>query len=121
MANKRNLKKLIKYICSSTAGECMIAGECIEGIDTEKMGKIILRIASLQNSAIKNSTFSFDKTPRDFDSHAEYRKAARKYHAQAYAKLREEFNKNLLDIVKDMNALLPEEQREKNKLAAQKH
>ena len=118
MANKRNLKKQIRYICGSIAGECLIARELVEGIDTAKMNDIVLHIAKLQSSAIKNGSFSFDKTPRDFDSLRAYHKAARAYHAQAYAKLHEEFNNSIQQIVKDMNGLLPAAQREENKKAA---
>lgn len=115
MANKRSLKKQIRYICGSIAGECLIAREMIEGIDTEKMNNIVLHLATLQSSAIQNVSFSFDKTPRDFDSLRSYHKAARTYHAQAYAKLRDEFNNNIQLIIKDMNSLLPQAQREENK------
>lgn len=117
MANKRNLKKQIRYICGSIAGECLIARELMPGIDPAKMNEIVLHVATLQSSAIKNATFSFDKTPRDFDSVREYNKAARAYHAKAYAKLREEFNNSIQQIVKDMNGLLPAAQREENKKA----
>lgn len=119
MANKRNIKKEIKYICGDIAGECILAREFIEGIDAKKMNDIIIRIADLQTHALKNVSFSFDKSVKNFDSIKEYHKAKRQYNAQAYANFRENFNNSLSDIVKAMNGLLPNAQREENKKAAQ--
>lgn len=118
MANKRNLKKQIRYICGSVAGECLIAREFINGIEPGKMNDVILHAAELQSSAIQKVSVAFDKTPRDFNSTREYHAAKRAYYAKAYAKLREEFNNSIQQIVKEMNGLLPAAQREANKQAA---
>ena len=48
MANKRDLKKMIKYTCSDIAGECIFAKLYFDGIDNEKMDDIIVKSAFLQ-------------------------------------------------------------------------
>ena len=53
MANKRNLKKNIAYICSDIVGECIFAQQAFEGIDVEKMDEVIVKVALLQDAAIK--------------------------------------------------------------------
>ena len=41
MANKRDLKKQIRYICGDLAAECLIAGEYVDGIDRKSMRAIV--------------------------------------------------------------------------------
>lgn len=118
MANKRQLKKYIRFVCGSIANECIIAREFIDGIDAEKMNQIIVDLATLQEQAVNHVTFSFDKTPHDFASLHDYRKARRDYYTKAFTTLNDEFNAHIADIVKRMNALLPERQREINKKIA---
>ena len=87
MANKRILKKQINYACIDMGANCIVA--------------------SVQTKTLKNINIAFDKAPRDFDSINEYKKERRQYFAKAYASLRENFNKEVEEIVKDMNAALP--------------
>lgn len=61
MANKRLLKKQIKYICGDIAGECIMSRYLIPGIDAEKMESIVLEVATLQAATLKRVTFDFDK------------------------------------------------------------
>ena len=65
MANKRSLKKQIRYICGDLAGECIFAREIIPGIDHDKANGIIIDIAALQSEALAKTTFAFDKSVRD--------------------------------------------------------
>lgn len=118
MANKRNLKKQIKYACGDIALEIILTRECIAGTDAETLNDLIFRTADLQEKSIKNATFSFDRTPADFESKADYYKAARSYFRLAYKKFHEEFNKGLQEIVDDLNKAIPQSQREINKQAA---
>lgn len=115
MANKRNLKKQISYICGDIAAECLLAAECVKGIDTDKMRDIVCRLALLQENALKNTTFTFDKVPGDFSSRKEYNKAKKEYFKKAYTALREKFDQRIQEIVKDMNAALPQEVKTVNK------
>lgn len=108
MANKRNLKKQIRYICGDIAGECLLAKTLIPGVNKEAMTDVIVKAAELQNTALCRTNISFDKSPKDFASKAEYRAARVHYFNQAFKKLSENFNNQVLSIVKEMNAAMPE-------------
>lgn len=105
--NRRNLKKLIRYACGDIAGECLFASNLIPGVNTEKLDQAIIDAAMLQTSTLSRVSIDFDKTPRDFENRAEYTKARRAYYAKAYAALKCDFNKQISEIVKEMNSALP--------------
>lgn len=117
MANKRDIKKQIHYVCGELALNCIFARDFIEGSDPNKLNQIIVDIARLQSHALDNLNFSFEKQPCDFTTRAEYNKASQKYYHLAYKSFVSEFNKKLKDIVKQMNEQLSPEQRELNKKA----
>ena len=101
MANKRSLKKEIRYICGDIAVESMLASDMVKDIDPRKLGEII------QINALKNASFAFDKTPSDFENRKAYNAARHAYFKKAYASFHTDFNKELQSIVKSMNALFP--------------
>lgn len=107
MANKRNFKKQIRYICGDIAGESLMAKVLVPGVDKEAMSEVILKTADLQTTALCRTNIAFDKAPKDFANKADYRRARCKYFRQAFAKLSETFNNQVLAIVKDMNAAMP--------------
>lgn len=120
MANKRDLKKQIKNICGALASECALASQFVPGIDREKMNEIIGKIADLQVTTIERLGVAFDKSQRDFDNQVAYVKAKKEYFAKAYKALVEGFNKQAEEIVGEMNAVLPQAQKDANKEAAAK-
>lgn len=120
MANKRNLKKQVKYVCGDIATDCLIAGNYVKGVDPKTMQALVGELASLQDKTLKNISFAFDKTPRDFETRQAYNKARAAYFHKAYTSLREKFNTRILEVVKEMNAALPEEVKEANKAEAAK-
>ncbi|MDE5657559.1 MAG: hypothetical protein K2J66_00330 [Muribaculaceae bacterium] len=107
MANKRSLKKQIRYICGDIAGETLLAKTLIPGIDKAAMTDVIVKTAELQTTALCRTNISFDKAPKDFENKAQYRAARRKYYRQAFGKLSETFNNQVLAVVKEMNAAMP--------------
>lgn len=115
MANKRDLKKQIRYMCGDIATECLIAADYVEGIDKNEMRKIVAEIAVLQENALSNTKFCFDKVPSDFSSLHEYNKAKNVYFKKAFASFREKFNSRIQDIVNKMNAALPQAAKDLNK------
>jgi hypothetical protein len=78
------------------------------------MTKIVAKVADLQISAVNGVTFSFDKTPRSFEHRGAYRKARRAYFHQAYKAFREKFYDKVNDLVKEMNAAIPQEVKDNN-------
>lgn len=115
MASKRDLKKQIAYVCGDVATECLIAAEYVNGVNGETMRNIVCKLALLQENVLKNVTFAFDKVPGDFESRHDYNKARSAYFKKAYKALREKFNARLIEIVKEMNAALPQEVKDANK------
>jgi len=115
MANKRNLKKQIRYMCGDMATECLIAAEYVKGVDGNEMRRIVGEIAALQENSLANTQFFFDKTPSEFASRQEYNRARRAYFKKAFATFREKFNSRIQEIVKAMNAALPQEAKDLNK------
>ena len=109
MSSKRNLKKQIRYACGDIAGECIISSMVDERIDRKQMEAVVIKVAELQTSCLEKTNITFDKTPKDFDSIVDYRKAHRHYFAKAFASLRETFNKSVEEIVKEMNKALPKD------------
>lgn len=107
MANKRSLKKQIRYICGDIAGESLLAKTLIPGVDKDAMAAVIIKAAELQTTALCRTNISFDKAPKDFENQADYRAARGKYYRQAFKKLSESFNNQVMEVVKDMNAAMP--------------
>lgn len=121
MANKRNLKKFIKYTCGDIAGECIFAKAYFEGIDYDKMDDIIVKAAILQTELIDKVSVSYDKTLKSFDGNAyEYRKARNAYFKGCYNALKAELSEAVANIVKEMNETLSQEQKDANKAALAK-
>ncbi len=117
MANKRELKKEIRYVCGDLAAECLLAKNFVEGVDEKAMTEIILKIADLQISALNNVTFAFDKLPADFENGYAYRKARAAYFKTAFRSLRGKFYDKVNAIVKEMNAAVPQAVKDNNKKA----
>lgn len=108
MANKRGLKKGIRYICGDIAGECMLASYTFENADRQKINGIIIKTARLQDDTIKKVSVNYDKNLKSFDGNAkEYNKAKRKYFKNCYTTLINQFNDSVKEIVKEMNSLRP--------------
>lgn len=114
MANKRDIKKEIRYVCGDLAAECLLAKNFVEGVNGDAMTEIITKIADLQISAIEKVSISFDKQRKDFETAAAYRKAHTAYAKAAFGSLREKFYEKVNAIVKEMNAALPQAVKDNN-------
>ena len=120
-ANKRLLKKEIHRICGALAGECVLAKIAIPGIVREKLNEIIYQLADLQASALRLVSVEFPRTPRSFDNRKEYADARRAYFKASFAKLREHFNARVQEILKEMNATVPDASTPEQRKAQMKH
>lgn len=120
-ANKRLLKKEIHRICGALAGECVLAKIAIPGIDREKLNEIIYQLADLQASALRLVSVEFPRTPRSFDNRKEYADARRAYFKASFAKLREHFNARVQEILKEMNATVPDASTPEQRKAQMNH
>lgn len=118
MASKRDLKKQIHYVCGETALTCIFTRNFMKVNNVKNIDKLIVEIAKLQQHALQHINFSFEKTPQDFENKAAYKKALHKYRKMAYSALVKEFNGKVHEIVKQLNAEIPNEQRDANRNAA---
>lgn len=110
MANKRNLKKYVRYACGALASEIRMAHALFPEIDRKSVYNILVEIAGLQTTTLAKANIAF---PGGADKHEEGSKARNRaaravYYREAYGKLLEEFDTRIVEIVKDMNAALPE-------------
>lgn len=115
MPSIKKFKKQVRYACGDLAAETLVASYYINGFSREDAHRIICDVAALQTDTVSKCKFYFDKSRRDFDNDAEYRKARRTYFKAAFAKLRQNFNLRMEEIVKEMNKALPTEAKEANK------
>lgn len=118
MANKRNLKKFVRNTCGSLAAEIILARAAFPTIERKAVHDIINDIAVLQSTTLAKISVAFDKKAKAFDNTAQYRKERKAYFNKAYTSLLDEFNTSVLEIVKKMNAALPQEVRDTIKAAA---
>lgn len=118
MSNKRLLKKEIRLICGSLAGECVIAKIAVPGINPETINEIIYDIADLQANSLALVNVACPHAASGYETKKAYADARAKYYREAFRKLKSDFNTRIEKIVKDMNAALPAGQKEANKKAA---
>ena len=118
MATKRQLKKFIRNTCGDLAVEMMLAHEAFPTIDPKKVYEIVGQAATLQTETLSRISVNFDKIPRDFAEKNEYNRARKAYYRKVFAKLAENFGASVAEIVKKMNATLPDDVRELLKEAA---
>ena len=112
MSNKRALKKRISEVCGDIARDAMLAAAIYrKDIDTKKIDDVLRNLAELQEETLVKSNFSFDKSEREFETRAAYRKARRDYFATAYDKLNKDFVERAVAIVKELNEAVPTEAR----------
>lgn len=107
MANLRDLKKEVRYVCGDIAAECMIADTFIKDVDRKKMKELVVKIADLQNNALAGIDFAFDKRPADFETSRAYSAARASYYRKAFKSFREKFYARVNEIVHEMNAAIP--------------
>ena len=118
MANKRELKKYIIQTCGAMAADMIMTGYIFSEVNPADVDKVISHLAALQADSLAKCSTSYDKVARDFETPADYHKARRAYFAAAYTKLLKDFNAEVSQIVKEMNAALPESVKSELKQAA---
>ena len=107
MANsKRAIKKEIYRICGALAGECVMARLAVPGIDSEALNKCVYDLAELQMSALKLVSVDFPGSQKSYATRKAYTDARRAYFRASFAKLRQNFNKRIEEILHEMNVAL---------------
>lgn len=107
MANKRQLKKEIRYICGEVAAECALAKYLVEDVNKDVLNDSLRDVAALQEETLSRVNVNFDKVPKNFDSIKAYNIAKNNFMDKAFKSLTDEFNKRVQEIIDKMNSALP--------------
>ena len=112
MANLRDFKKEVNYVCEDLATDALIASQLFpEKIDFNRVNAIINEIAALQDDTFKLLKISFDKGRKEFATLREYRRARSAYFTTAFNKLKKDFVDRANAIIDQLNEAVPEEAR----------
>ncbi|MDE5835673.1 MAG: hypothetical protein K2H50_01550 [Paramuribaculum sp.] len=108
MANKRQLKKEIRYICGEVAAECALAKYLVEDVNKDVLNDSLRDVAALQEETLSRVNVNFDKVPKNFDSLKAYNITKKNFMDKAFKSLTDEFNKRVQEIIDKMNSALPQ-------------
>ena len=107
MANKRQLKKEIRYICGEVAAECALAKYLVEDVNKDVLNDSLRDVAALQEETLSRVNVNFDKVPKNFDSLKAYNITKKNFMDKAFKSLTDDFNKRVQEIIDKMNSALP--------------
>lgn len=119
MSNRRELKKYVRAVCGDLAAGILETSYAFDGVKSADVREIINKIASLQVDTLAKVSVAFDKTPATMEEGENYRAARGKFYHKAYSALLEEFHKSVNEILKEINAAIPEEVRTSLKATAE--
>ena len=117
MANKREFKKYVDALGASACDEMMYAYYTVEGADKDAISKAIEKVLLATNKARMNSNIFFDKGVKAFNDLKEYSKAKDAFFKALFEKVSTEFSEEINSALKDFNAALPANEKQKNKEA----
>ncbi|MBD5328564.1 MAG: hypothetical protein HDS03_01535 [Bacteroides sp.] len=117
MANKREFKKYVDALGASACDEMMYAYHTVEGADKNAIAKAIEKVLLATNKARMNANIFFDRGVKAFEDHKAYAKAKEAFFKALFEKVSNEFTEEVNAALKDFNAALPAEEKEKNKAA----
>ncbi len=104
--NKRQLKKRFGAIAAEVVQSVLPAAVYSGAITDEKAEEYILKISQLSTEAHSRMSIAFDKSLKEFESPAQYRKARAHYYSDAYRKLTGEFESGINTILKEVHEAL---------------
>lgn len=113
MTNKRQLKRYIVERGNEIVTDIVIAHKIFPEIKAKDVADVITDTLELMQQSLQRTYIAYDRTPSQFENRAAYRRARHQYYSQAYRKLLEDFDASVAELVKKMNAALPEEVRKK--------
>ncbi|MDE6651774.1 MAG: hypothetical protein K2K08_05135 [Paramuribaculum sp.] len=108
MANKRQLKKEIRYICGDAAAECALAKYLVENVNKNLLDEVLREVAALQEETLSRVNVNYDKVPKNFESLKAYNIAKNSFMNKAFSSIVDEFNKRMKEIVEKINSALPQ-------------
>lgn len=118
MANKRDFKKYITDMGANVCEDMLINAYSIKEIDAAAVNGSVGRVLAAVDKARDNANVYFGKGPRDFESVAVFVKAKREFFRDLYRAIMTDFIADIDAALKEFNAAVPEEVRQRNKEAA---
>lgn len=117
MANKRDFKKYVEAVGASACEAMMSTYYNVEGVDKKEVEKAIGRVLGAVGTARANVNVHFDKGVKAFGNAHEYSKGRNVFYKKLYAKISDDFMKELDAALKVFNAAIPAKVKEDNKKA----
>lgn len=117
MANKREFKKYVDALAAAACDEMMYSFYSVEGADKDAISKAMEKVLLAANKARMNANIFFDRGAKAFADRKEYTKAKENFFKALFEKVSTEFSEEVDAALKDFNAALPAEEKEKNKAA----
>lgn len=118
MANKREFKKYVEAVGASACEAMMTTYYNVAGVDKDAIGKAMEKVLAAVALARANSNVFFDKGHKAFSAPAEYSAEKRDFFKKLFAKINDDFAKDLDEALKIFNAALPQSVKEENKKIA---
>lgn len=116
--NKRDFKKYVEALGDSACAAMVDVYDSEEKADKTKIANAVEKVISAVAAAKANADVTFDKGVKAFENLPAYSKAKKTFYKQLFAKIYEDFYKELDEAVKEFNSALPEEVKAENKAAA---
>ena len=116
--NKRDFKKYVESVGDSACASMVDVYETTENVDKTKVADAIEKVICAVAAAKTNADVTFDKGVKAFNNNIEeYSKAKKVFFKQLFKKIYEDFYNQLEAAVKDFNSAIPEEVKNRNKVA----
>lgn len=115
MANKREFKKYVDAVGASICDTMTMAFYNVEGADKDGISKAIEKVLGAVAAARSNSDICFDRGVKAFENLAEYSKAKKDFFKKLYAKIDEDFSKEIDEAMKLFNNSIPQKVKDENK------
>ena len=113
--NKRDFKKYVESVGDSACAQMVDIYETVDNIDKTKVTNAVEKVLGAVAAAKSNADVTFDKGVKAFDNLEAYSKAKKTFFKQLFAKINEDFYKELDEAIKEFNAAVPEEVKAENK------
>lgn len=119
MANKREFKKYADAVGASVCEEMMEAYYNVKDADKAAIEQAIAKVLGATAAAKSNANVFFDKGHKAFENLKEYSKAKEAFFTQLFAKINDDFSKEIEAAVKQFNAAIPQNVKEEQKQPAE--
>ena len=116
--NKQQFKKAVEAVGASVCDEMMTVYYNVEGADREKISVAVAKVLGATGAAKANANRFFDRGPKAFADHEEYKQAKTEFFKKLFEKSRTDFNEEISAALKLFNEAVPQAAKEANKANA---